>query len=391
MSNYGLQKKFSQLATAIFLLIALSSFSALNARNSVPRNLVENAAIPEMDRVRIWGDIVPDQILKLLEERRHQISRAHRAIDKSQAFLILSGGGEDGAFGAGLLTGWSAQGNRPKFSIVTGVSTGALIAPFAFLGSQYDRQLHEIYTQYGTNDLFAPQLLPALITGASGDDNTPFADIIARYVDRPLINAVAREHKKGRRLLVLTTNLDAQRPVIWDMGRIASSRHPNSLKLFRKVLQASASFPGLFPPVKIQVRAGGKHYEEMHIDGGASHNLFFAPIEVLQALSGASGSSRNHLYVLFHSKLTPEWKSVKQDAREIALRSISTLIKSHANTDIINLHQDAIKIGIRFHLASIPSKFNIEKTEPFDKVYMQKLFALGQKLGRKGFPRTEAP
>ena len=190
--------------------------------------------------------------------------------------LAISGGAEDGAFGAGLLVGWSDTGTRPSFDLVTGVSSGALIAPFAFLGREYDGQLREIFTKYGRQDIFTYNV-PGLLEGSALADDAPLARLIERYVDDAFMQDIARERAKGRVLLIGTTNLDTQRPVMWDMGRIAMSRNPDAKSLFRKILLASATLPEIFPPVRIQVRVGGQNYDELHVDGGVTRQVFMTP------------------------------------------------------------------------------------------------------------------
>jgi Patatin-like phospholipase len=195
-------------------------------------------------------------------------------------YLALSGGAGDGAFGAGVLVGWTQRQDRPRFEVMTGVSAGALIAPFAFLGPRYDRQLREIWTKYDTDELATPQIFAGLLGAEALADSAPLKSLIARYVDRRMLDRIADEYHAGRVLLVGTTNLDAQRPVIWNMGEIAASRHPYALELFRQVILASVSVPGVFAPVHIKVRAGEQILEEMHVDGGPTRQVFVAPAQL---------------------------------------------------------------------------------------------------------------
>src|SRR5581483_7162489 len=193
-------------------------------------------------------------------------------------FLAISGGGDDGAFGAGLLVGWSGRGDRPEFDVVTGVSTGALSAPFAFLGRTYDQQLRDIYTQTGAGDVFAKR--PFVLAAIGSDaltDSAPLRSMIAHYVDQDLVQRIAEEYRKGRLLFILTTNLDQGRPVIWNVGAIASSNHPQARDLIVDVLLASASIPAVFPPVMLDVTVGGEKHQEMHVDGGTVAQAFLYP------------------------------------------------------------------------------------------------------------------
>ncbi|HKX13301.1 MAG TPA: patatin-like phospholipase family protein, partial [bacterium] len=192
-------------------------------------------------------------------------------------FLAVSGGGDNGAFGAGLLNGWTAAGTRPEFKAVTGISTGALIAPFAFLGPKYDHVLTTVYTTISKDDIFKKR---GLIRGFFSDamaDSAPMGQLIERYVDRGLLDAIAAEYAKGRLLLVGTTDLDALEPVIWNMTALAASKHPRALDLFRRIMLASASIPGAFPPVMLDVEVDGVRHQEMHVDGGTIAQVFLYP------------------------------------------------------------------------------------------------------------------
>ncbi len=195
-------------------------------------------------------------------------------------YLAISGGGANGAFAAGLLVGWSDAGTRPEFTMVSGVSTGALAAPFAFLGPAYDERLRGVFTTYSTSDLVVRRNLLSILTGHSVFDTEPLEKVIARYVDQSMMETIAVEFRKGRRLWIATTNLDAGRPVIWNIGAIANSGAPGALELIHKVMLASASVPGAFPPVIIEVEANGNLYDEMHVDGGIISQIFVTPFNV---------------------------------------------------------------------------------------------------------------
>ena len=319
-------------------------------------------------------------MLKQIRKTRPEILKRQHVNN----YLALSGGGSKGAFGAGYLNGWTASGKRPQFEIVSGVSAGALIAPFAFLGPAYDRQLKEIYTQYSTKDILSPQVLAGLTGGSAISSTEPLKKLIARYVDRDLINAIAREHAKGRRLLVGTTNIDAERPVVWDMGRIAGLKTDKSIALFRSVLLASAALPGLFPPVYIKVTADGQTFEEMHVDGGTTENAFLLPAHLdLSAVDKKSGRKPiRRLYIITNDKTSPSPDTTKSTALGIAGRSISTLIKQQTQGDLIKLYLRARENRISYNLISIPATFNAKSKEPFDRAYMRKLFDIGYELAK---------
>src|SRR5512136_473332 len=217
------------------------------------------------------------QILDLSIRASQRLSQT-RGASTNRYFLAISGGGDDGAFGAGLLVGWTDRGDRPVFDVVTGVSTGSLSAPFAFLGQKYDAQLKEIYTDTTGNDIFVrrPTVLAAIASDAISD-SAPLRSMIARYLDQAMVQRIAEEYNKGRLLFILTTNLDQGRPVIWNIGAIASSTNPKARGLIIDVLLASASIPAVFPPVMLDVTVDGVRHQEMHVDGGTIAQAFLYP------------------------------------------------------------------------------------------------------------------
>ncbi len=387
-------------ALLLLILLGLTAGCAIAiARNPVPRALVDKAEVVGLGQVRFWGDTLPRAYEAMVIERYAQLKRHRPHLVQKGArplvnHLAISGGGDNGAFGAGLLVGWSAAGTRPEFEIVTGVSTGALTAPFAFLGPAYDAQLKEVYTTYRTEQLASTQILRALRGGEAVADNSKLARVIAKYVTPEMLEAIAREHARGRRLLIGTTNLDAQRPVIWDMGAIASSaRKREALRLFRQVLLASSAIPGVFPPVHIKVSAGGKLYDEMHVDGGTTAQVFFLPtqLHLAQFDRRLRIRPRRRLYIIRNVKVTPEWQPVEPRLTKIAGRSLSTVMKNQAIGDIYRLYVLARRNGIAFNLAAPPPDFNKKSKEPFDPEYMSALFDVGYRLAKAGFPWAHAP
>ncbi len=367
------------------------------SRLAVPEQLADQVLVADAEEARGWGDEPVPNMERIASVRREQIKSNRPELLKVQRhtskLLALSGGGADGAFGAGFLNGWAAAGDRPQFEIVSGVSAGALIAPFAFLGPEYDPQLKEIFTAYSTNDLLKPQLLAGLTGGSAVSDSTPLADLIQRYADREFLTAIALEHKKGRRLLIGTTNLDSQRPVVWDMGEIAARNTESAFALFRRIMLASASIPGIFPPVFIDAHSGGQVYQEMHVDGGTTDNAFLLPSHLdLRELDRRNKVKwSRYLYVIVNSKTKPTNEPVEATTFSIAGRSISTLIKQQTQGDLIKLYLRAKKDGIEFRIASVPGHFNAKSTEPFDKAYMGKLYALGFDLAQNGYKWQRLP
>ncbi|MGH1418405.1 MAG: patatin-like phospholipase family protein [Hyphomicrobiaceae bacterium] len=384
------------------LVVLLAGCAAQLVRTPVPLNLVDSVQVEGLPDVRYWGDALPKNITSELRKGFEQtkIQRPNvfeNGRRKKARFLAISGGGSDGAFAAGLLSGWTATGQRPEFDLVTGISTGALAAPFAFLGPQYDRELEEIYTQYSTNELVEPQLIAGLLGGASIADARKFEAVVAQYVDMELLRAIAREYDRGRRLLIGTTNLDAQRPVVWDMGKIAKGGDEKSLELFRNVLRASASIPAVFPPVVIDVAADGQRLQELHVDGGTTGQVFFLPPQLILRSVAPDSVRRSikgtdfQLYIIMNNQLSPKWTATKATATEIARRSLSTLTKQQAISDLYKVYVEAKNNGIGYNIASVPKSFKLASKEPFDRDYMRALFEVGRGLGRNGYRWMRKP
>ena len=350
------------LAVIVSLAVGLAGCATPVERLAVPAALASEASVPGMGEIRLWGDapfsptlLKPD--LPVLRAKYQ--ARAKRGEKLESNLLALSGGADDGAFGAGLLVGWTAHGDRPEFDLVTGISAGALIAPFAFLGRDYDKQLAGLFTTYGADQIYQANVLSGLFGGSSLADSAPLAQLIERYVDDRFLRRVAEERAKGRFLLIGTTNLDAQRPVYWDMGRIAQSRDPGAPELFRRVLLASASFPGIFPPVHITVKAGGHRYEEMHVDGGTTREVFFTVADFsYRDLDKAIGRKvARRLWVIRNGKIAPEYKVTKDSTFVIAQRSLETLAKNRGLGDLTRMYVRAKADGIDYNLAAIPAEF----------------------------------
>jgi len=253
--------------------------------------------------------------------------------------------------------------------------------------------LKQVYTTYSTDQLVKKQPIRGLLGGEGLASNAPLAQVIASYVDADFLQQVAHEHARGRRLLIGTTNLDAQRPVIWDMGKIASSGDPRALELFRNVLLASAAIPGVFPPVYIDVQAEGQIREEMHVDGGTTNQVFLLPTQIRSgAMDAKLGINPvRHLYIIRNGRVAPEFKAVKASTLAIAGRSISTLIKTQGIGDLYQMYEFARQNGIDYNVAYIPGDFPDTSTEAFDPRYMSNLFDLGYKLGKSGTEWKRTP
>jgi patatin-like phospholipase len=386
-------------AMAPWLLVAALSLIAsacgpLSRVDAVPVDAENEAAIPNMPGIRYWADGDPTALAKgamaaVDREKVYLASIGHKGPLPPTNFLAISGGGENGAFGAGVLVGWTAAGTRPEFKGVTGISTGALTAPFAFLGSAYDDKLRQVYTTITGKDVLESRGIYGALFQDAMADNAPLRATVAKYFDQPMLDAIAAEYKKGRILLIGTTNLDARRPVIWDIGAIAATGQPGALKLVQNILVASAAIPGAFPPMMFDVEVNGKVYQEMHVDGGASAQVFLYPP---QLNVNASGIKRErHLYVLRNARLDPDWAQVDRSTMSIAGRAISSLIQTQGVGDLYRIYLTTKRDGFDFNLAYIPKTFTTVLKEPFDSAYMNELFQLGYDMAAKGYPWEKVP
>ena len=309
------------------------------------------------------------------------------------SYLSISGGGGDGAFGAGLLAGWTEAGTRPEFKLVTGVSTGALIAPFAFLGPRYDGVLKQTYTTVTDRDIFKKRNFSAVLFSDAMADTAPMGKLVDRYITQELLDEIAVEYAKGRLLIIGTTNLDSREPVYWNMGAIASSRDPGALALFRKITLASAAIPGAFPPVMIDVTVGGVRYQEMHVDGGATRQVFMYPqnLHLGTTAAGVGVVRKRTLYIIRNSRLDPDWASVDRRLMSIVGRSVSSLIQTQGLGDLYRMYLTSTRDGLDYNLAYIPSDFRVPKKSDFDVAYMTPLFERGRQLAAAGYPWAKYP
>jgi len=301
----------------------------------------------------------------------------------SRNYLALSGGGADGAYGVGVLNGWSAAGTRPAFSVVSGVSTGGLIAPFAFLGPQYDDTLKEVYTSGIAESLLNDPSIIRVLFGSGLFGNTRLRELVARYVGPELMAQVARESAKGRKLLIVTTDLDTQRTAIWDMGKIAAVGTPEALKLFRDVMAASASIPLVFPPIMIDAEGQGRRFQEMHVDGGVTAPVLTLP-EALLLQGGLPGKSRLDIYILVNKKIERNFELVSNSTIDVASRSLSAITQSQTRSIIYATYDFAKRNRFGFHLSYIARDYPAPPSEGFDTAYMRALYQYGYDKAASG-------
>jgi hypothetical protein len=359
---------------------------------AVPREATRRASVLGLANERFFyladAEAIEEEFLAAGQRQPRRAGLGPRDRLPTSNFLAVSGGGENGAFGAGLLNGWTEAGTRPVFDLVTGVSTGALTAPFAYLGPAHDDKLRAVYTDITLRDV---AILRGLLRGALGEglaDTRPLFETISRYLDEAMLAEIAEAYRQGRLLLVGTTNLDAQVPVIWNIGAIAASGHPRALALVRKVLLASSAIPGAFPPVMIDVEVDGETHQEMHVDGGAFAQAFLYPRALGESRIARRqrGERVPHVraWIIRNARLDPDWAVVERRTLGIASRAISTMIFTSGTNDVVRLYTRATLDGIDFNLAHIGEDFNETSPGPFDQGFMRALFAYGREQGRRG-------
>jgi len=364
-------------------------------RNPLPENLYEQSQAAGIPKARYWGDEAPPYAENFLTMSPEELQVRYPAlVNRPLTLLAISGGGSDGAFTSGLLNGWSASGTRPEFSFVTGISTGALVAPFAYLGSDYDDKLKEVYTTITTDDILIVRGLGGIFAEDAFADTAPLRAMIAKYIDGEVMQEIADEYRKGRFLLIGTSNLDAERPVVWNIGEIAMSGAPGALDLIRNVMLASASIPVAFPPQMIQVEADGELYDEMHVDGGVTRQSFLFSFhvddEALTKRLGAVGQTR--AFVIRNARLAPQWKTVDRSIVDISGRTVDSLIRTQGIGDLFREYSGAAAWGFDYNFAYISSDFDPGDAEDgFNVKYMSALYQFGYDLARNGYPWEKAP
>ncbi len=310
--------------------------------------------------------------------------------------LALSGGGSHGAFTAGVLNGWTASGKRPELSIVTGVSTGALIATYAFLGPQYDHLVREIYTNTSSADIYRERPKVSLLWSDSAATSCPLQKTIEKHITAQILREVAQAHAQGRRLYIGSTNLDTGRLVIWDMGAIASSGRGDSLALYRKVILASASVPGFFPPVDIEVTVNDSRYTEKHVDGGTTAQVFFRAsmlnMDVAEFADGKRPLAGSSIYIIVAGKAFPDPKCVTPKLMDIASQSLGALTYAQTRNDLIRIYSLSLLTGLEYNSTTIPQDLPIaENPLKFDKDQMQKLYEQGYKMAAENRAWAKMP
>jgi len=385
-----------KLKIAYHLLIIITCFLALSGcaqlRHAVPENLAGTAVVAGMPDIRYYTD-KPDSFSMMrqsLVDSFKDEGKTEYLVDgiKNYPVLIIGGGVSNSAYGIGLLKGWLKEGIRPVFKIITGYSSGSLIALATFSGKDYEDRLAELFTSISTKDVVKQKGVFSILFGNSVNSSVLFAKKIDDIVDEDLIAKIAQEHAKGRRLYVGTSDLDAQGFVIWDMGALASKGGVDSVKMFRKIILASCSFSTMLPPVFFQVEAGGSRFDEMHADGGVVGGIFY----IDQLLEGVKlGEFRTRVYILNCCYMSPHSKQVEDNLTAIISRTIETNGSSKMAGDTYRIYAFAKEKGWSYNLAYIPEDFIPKQKEMFDKQEMRRLFKRGYDDAVTGYKWHKAP
>src|SRR5208282_285990 len=254
----------------------------------------------------------------------------------------------------------------------------------------YDDALRKAYTEITSADIYE-----AGRTGEAFADSWPLRDLIAKEITPELFSDIAAAYRGGRRLFVVSYDLDAERSVVWNMGAIAAHASDkiggdDALKLFRTVLLASASIPGAFPPTLIDVEANGKKFQEMHVDGGICGQFFVAPAALMASTSDYRLPA-TQLYVVINTGLQLDFKVVERFAPSVLTQSVGMAVKVDTRLMLDRAYILAKRSGVEFNVATIPASFNAPSQGSFDPKYMGALFHTGYAQGQSANPFSTEP
>lgn len=365
------------------------------SRNPVPLDKIEEAKPVGFDGVRAWGDQYSKDFQEDIINSVHQERECDFPVKPdgscSYDILAITGGGAHGAFGAGFLCGWTESGKRPPFKLVTGISTGALLATYAFLGSEYDKELKGIFTHVKNDNIFRVRHFFSWLWRESFATTKPLQKIIAKYGDESALQAIAKAHRQGRRLYVGTTNMDAQRLMVWDIGAVATSGYPGALQLYQKIMLASASIPVAFPPVFFDVEVDGQVYDEMHFDGGTITDVFICGymldlVSARKKINERKTTSKLSIsaYIIRNGKLKPSPQAVHRNLRKITRRTILTCYKAHGWDHLNHIYDTIQQNHFDFNYIGIPQEFEFSDKQSFNQEEMTRLFNYGKQMGKAG-------
>jgi predicted acylesterase/phospholipase RssA len=349
--------------TALLVLAAAVLLPGCGRRHCVPRELSERKYIDLSAAADAHAPVGTGR-LREIEAEFNRRAAAAAPPARPYHYLALSGGGLYGSFGVGVLAGWTESGTRPEFDAVTGISTGALMATFAFLGPGYDAALYDAMVGVTRRDLLAVQAPVRIPITDAIFNSRPMVRRIERYITPEVVAEVAAAHAAGRRLYIGTTNLDSRRLVLWDMGAIATRGTPEAVALYRKILLASASIPGAFPPVRVPVEVDGRRYEELHVDGGASDEVVFRPFMVADlnranGLPGAVAPAGSVLYVVNNGRLYSEPDCVSPRLFSLVSASLRSVIYGKTRDELYRIYLNCLETGVAFRATAVPEDFTV--------------------------------
>lgn len=382
--------KYLVLALSVALIAACGNSTR---KSAIPDAQLQSASISGMEDIR-YVPSTKAGVKSYLQEIKTAVAKRPQDSSRQTNLLALSGGGDNGAFGAGLLVGWSQRGDRPMFDQVTGISTGALIAPFAFLGADYDSSLQMLFTQVSPDDIYRERGKLGVLFNDALADASPLKRLIDKTVDTVMLQRIADEYqKRGRLLLIGTTNIDSGSLVLWNMGRIAAIGTPDSAALFRNVMLASAAVPGAFPPVLFDAEVDGREYHELHVDGGLAAQVYLYPSAVSKAAiqSGVIKSRKREAYIIRNARLSIGWEETERNGLGVLNRSYKKIVQSQGLGNLYQIYEIARRDKVGFNLAYIGNDFEAAHPAEFDKAYMNALFQYGYEKSLKGYPWQHMP
>lgn len=382
--------KYFALAVSIIVIAACGNNTR---KNAIPDAQLQTASISGMEDIR-YVPSTKAGVKSYLQEIKSVVAKRPQDPSRQTNLLALSGGGDNGAFGAGLLVGWSQRGDRPVFDQVTGISTGALIAPFAFLGTDYDPTLKILFTQVSPDDIYKERGKFGVLFNDALADAAPLKKLIDKTVDSEMLQRVANEYQnRGRLLLIGTTNIDSGSLVLWNMGRIAAVGTPESAALFRNVMLASAAVPGAFPPVLFDAEVNGREYHELHVDGGLAAQVYLYPAAVSKVAiqSGIIKSRKREAYIIRNARLSIGWEETERNGLGVLNRSYKKIVQSQGLGNLYQIYEIARRDKVGFNLAYIGNDFEADHPAEFDKTYMNALFQYGFEKSVKGYPWQHMP
>ncbi len=382
---------------SLLVLALVAGLAGCTARHRAcaPPELTRESGLVQPGPADDSAPIETELLRSLADRTKTNFSPADPAA-KPGKYLALSGGGMYGAYSVGVLTGWTAAGNRPPFDVVTGISTGSLVATYAFLGTAYDPQMTRLYTTVSDQDVYRRRPRAAFLFSDSAASSDPLKRLIETQVDDALLAEVARAHQAGRRLYVGTTNIDTRRLVVWDMGAIAAGGRPDAKELYRTILLASASVPGFFPPVPIGVEVNGRPHTEMHVDGGATTGVFLRAstlhVDRDAIRAGRQPLAGSDAYVVIAGKLYADPTCTPPRALKIGASALTSIVSSQTRGELFRIYSLCLLGGMRYHLAAIPEELPVPgDAMAFDPAEMRRLYTAGYEAAVGGRAWRDTP